>query len=104
MILTSSLCVPLAINLAVIHNGDMIGEFLGFFHIVGGVEHRHPLLVEFLDALEDIAAALRIDAHGGFIHDDHIGFVEQGDTDVQAAFHPAGKFGQRGLSGGHSAR
>ena len=30
-------------HLAVIHDGDVVGEFLGFFHVMGGVEHGHAL-------------------------------------------------------------
>ena len=33
-------------QLAVVDDADPVGELLGFFHVVGGVEHGHALLVE----------------------------------------------------------
>ena len=59
-------------ELALVDDGDMVGELCGFFHVVRGIEHGHALAVELFDVIQDVAAALGIDAHGGLIHDDHL--------------------------------
>ncbi len=37
-------------------------------------------------------AALRVDAYGGLVHDDHVRRVQQGHADVDPALHAARKF------------
>ena len=79
-------------QLAVVHDGDMVGEFLGFFHVMGGVEHGHALVFERHHAVQDAAAGLRVDAHGRLVHVDDFGLVQQRHADVDAPLHPAGVF------------
>jgi len=47
-------------------------------------------VVELLDRVEDGAARLRIDAHGGLVHKEQARLVQQPHPDVDAALHPAG--------------
>ena len=48
-----------------------------------------PCVLELHHAIEDVAAGLRIDADGGFVHVDDLRFVQQGHADVDAPLHPA---------------
>src|SRR3972149_6222541 len=77
-------------QLAVVNNADAMAEFLRFFHIVRGVQHRHALRVERLYHVQNVAATLRVNAHGGFIHEHHLRLVPQPHRDVDAALHAAG--------------
>ena len=74
---------------AVVNDPNPVRKFLSFFHIVGSVKDGQALLVEFLDHIENASAALGIDPHGGFIHENQFGFVEQSYGDVDSALHPA---------------
>ncbi len=69
----------------------MVGELLGLFHVMCGVEDGHPLRVQFLDIVQDVSPALRVDSHGWLIHDDDRRFVHQGCPDIDAALHSSGK-------------
>src|SRR4030065_515179 len=57
----------LGFELALVDDGHPVAEALGFLHVVGGVEHRHPLGAQPLDALQDGVAALWVDAPRGLV-------------------------------------
>ena len=49
-----------------------------------------PWSLSAIHAVQDIAAGLRVDAHGGLVHVDHLRFVQQRHADVDAPLHAAG--------------
>jgi len=75
---------------AVVDDTHTMREFLGFLHVMRGVEHGHSLAVELLDRVENSAPRLGIDAHGWLIHEEQAGAVQQSHADVHPPFHPAG--------------
>jgi hypothetical protein len=54
---------------------------------VGGVQDRHPLAGQSLDALQDRIAALRIHPYGRLVQNQQLRPVQQPDADVQAPLH-----------------
>ena len=79
-------------QLAVIHDGDVVRQLLGFFHVMGGVEHGHALVFEHHHAIQDAAAGLGVNAHGRLVHVNDLGLVQQRHADVDAPLHAAGVF------------
>ena len=77
-------------QLPLVEDADAVAEFLGFFHVMRGVEHGEAGAVEFLDRIENAAAALRVDAHGWLVQEQDFGAVEQAHRDVQSALHSTG--------------
>jgi hypothetical protein len=55
---------------------------------MGGIDHRHPLVVELFHAIQDVTAALGIDAYGRLVHDNDLWLVYKSYTDIDAALHP----------------
>ena len=78
-------------HFAVINDGDAIAETLGFFHVVGGVNDRHPFGAEGFDHLEDVVARLRIDTDGGLVHEHDAGAMDETARHVESALHAAGE-------------
>jgi len=78
-------------DLPLVDDPDPIAEPLRLLHVVGGVEDRHPLLLELGDTRQDGVAALRVDAHGRLVQHQEPGVVEQADADVQAPLHAPGE-------------
>ena len=72
---------------AVVHDPDAMRELLSLFHVVGGIEDRHPLAVEAPDPVEDGPPALRIDAHRGFVQDEEARLVQERRADVDPTLH-----------------
>ena len=76
-------------HLALVHDADAVGELLGLFHVVRGVEDGHAAGVQVFDAVEDGAAALRVDAHRGLVEVEEARLVQQRRADVHPALHAA---------------
>lgn len=72
---------------AVINQDDMVGQALGFVHVVGGEKDGFTLLFEFQNPLPDHHAGLGIQPRGGFVHDDEVGVVNKRAGDGEAALH-----------------
>jgi hypothetical protein len=72
---------------AMVHDADPVAQLLRLLHVVRRVEHGHALLVKRLDVIQDVAAALRVDADSRLIHDDQWRFVQQRYPDVHASLH-----------------
>src|SRR5690606_40349743 len=72
---------------AVVDDAEAVAEPLGLLHVVGGVEDRHALPGQGLDALEDGVAALGVDADGGLVEHEQAGPVEQAGRDVGPPLH-----------------
>ena len=74
-----------------VHNRDALAQLLRFLHVVGGIQDGHPLAVELQNGFQDVVAALGVNAHGGFIQNQQLGFVHQAAGDVEPALHAPGK-------------
>jgi len=68
-----------------------VGQLLGLFHIMGGIEDGHALPAQLLHHVEDAAAALGVDAHRRLVHEQQLRPVEQPGGDVDAPLHAAGE-------------
>src|SRR5688572_26364841 len=76
---------------AVVHDRDAVAQRLDLLHVVAGVEHGHAVVAQRAHGLEDVVAALRIDADGGLVEDEQLGAVEDTGGEVEPALHPAGE-------------
>ena len=78
------------------HQRDAVAA-LGFVHEVGGDEDRHAVLARQVDdQLPEVVARHRVHARGGFVEDQHVGAVEDGDGQLQAlAYAQRQRVGQR---------
>ena len=56
-----------------------------------GVDQRHAFGVQLLDHLEYVVARLRIYTHGGFIHQNQLGLMNQTSRHVEATLHASRK-------------
>jgi len=74
----------------VVDDGDAVGEALGLFHVVGGVNDGHAAVAQGLNHLEDAIAGLWIDADGGLVHEDKARLMNEAGGHVEAALHSAG--------------
>src|ERR1700680_1887851 len=77
-------------DLAVIDDGDAVGDALGFFHVMGGEEDGDLLLlVEFRYVSPQLVAGLRVQADRGLIEEDDLGRMQKTARDLQAPPHSA---------------
>ena len=83
---------------AVVDDGDTVTVFR-LFHVVGGHEHGNAdLFAQAVDVFPNGIAALRVQADGGLIQEQHLGIVQQAAGDLQAAFHAPGEGFHQGLA------
>ena len=54
-----------------------VGEFLGFFELMGGQHHRHAIAAQRIDQLPHQNSGLRVHACGGFVEEDQLGPADQ---------------------------
>ena len=74
---------------AVVDDDDAVGQPFGLFHVVRRVDQRLAGAGERFQAVEDRVAALRVDAGGRFVEQQHVGVVHQRTGDVEPSLHPA---------------
>lgn len=79
-------------DLAMIDNHDPVASLLGFVQMMGCKQDGCPQTVQFIEHIEDPLTALGIDTDGGFIEQQKSGLVHHSASDVDASFHPPGKF------------
>ena len=65
-----------------IEDGHTVTELLRFFHVMGRVDHGHPVGFEALDALEDVVARLWIHTYHRFVEKKKLRLVEQPDGEI----------------------
>jgi hypothetical protein len=81
-----------------IDDRDAVGHAIRFIHVVRSEKYGHLLAgVEMLHVGPHLIAALRIEAEGRLIEEQHFRRVQQAARDLEAAPHAAGK-GYRGFS------
>lgn len=81
---------PFSGDLAVVEDGDAVGEFVGLVQVLGGEEDSDSAGDEFADDLPHVVAAAGVEAGGGFVEEDDPRVADQGHGDVEAALHAAG--------------
>ncbi|CAM5409959.1 hypothetical protein SGLAM104S_08989 [Streptomyces glaucescens] len=86
-------------EVAVVEDGDAVGELVGFFEVLGGEEDGDAVGDEVADDLPHVVAGAGVEAGGGFVEEDDAGGADEGHGDVEAALHAAG-VGGGGLLGG----
>ena len=66
-----------------------VAEPLRLLHVVGGEQHRGPVVPELAQARPDEVADLRVEPGGRLVEDQHLGVVDEGTRDHEPAPHPA---------------
>ncbi len=80
-----------------VHDRHPIAQLVGLLHVVGGEQDRLPLAVELPEDLPQRQAALRVEAGGRLVQEQHGGAVEDRARDHQPLGHPAGEREHRRL-------
>ena len=75
---------------AVVEYGDLVGELVGLFEILGGEEDGDALGDELADDLPHRAATARVQAGGGLVEEDDPRAADQRHGQVEPAPHPSG--------------
>ena len=74
-------------QLAAVDDANALAETLGFLHVVRSVEDAHAVLaVEPRHALEDVVAALRIDADGRLVEKEQARLIDQPGGQVAVSY------------------
>ena len=85
-------------QLAVVDDGDPIAELVGLFHVVRREHDGLALRVELAHDVPQREAALRVEARGRLVEEEHIGIVEDRPGDHQPLGHAARQLGHVGAS------
>ena len=72
-----------------VDDGDALAELIGLFHVVRGEQDRLPVGVEVVEDLPHGDAALRIEAGGGLVEEQHGRSMHDGAGDHQPLRHAA---------------
>src|SRR3989442_15193760 len=76
---------------ATVHNGDLVAQFFGFLHIVGGHDDRRTLgAANVPDVLPDGVPGHRIEPDRGLVQKQHRGPVQHRLRDLETPDHAAG--------------
>lgn len=73
-----------------VDHGDVVGEVVGFFQVLGGEQDGGAGVDEVFDEFPQVAAAGGVHACGRFVEEQHLRSADQGGCQVDAAAHPAG--------------
>ena len=73
-----------------INDPDALTKRLRFFEVMRCVKDRSARGAQVADEFQDVQPCLRINAHGRFVEQKQLRSVEQGATEIDAAFHAAG--------------
>ena len=76
-------------DLAVVHDRHPIAELVGLLHVVGRQQDRLPLAVQLAEDLPQRQAALRVQARGRLVEEQHRRAVEDRARHHQPLGHPA---------------
>src|ERR1700676_4280444 len=77
-------------DLAVVDDGDAVGDALGFFHVMGGEENSDLLiLVEFFHVCPKLVTGLGVQAERGLIEKNDLGRMQKAARDLQSPPHAA---------------
>jgi len=85
-------------DLAVVENGDPVGQLVRLVELLRGQEDRDTVRHELADGLPHHAAASRVEAGGRLVEEDDARVADQGHRKIEPALHAAG-VGRRGLFG-----
>ena len=85
-------------DLAVVENGDPVGQLVRLVELLRGQEDRDTVRHELADGLPHHAAASRVEAGGRLVEEDDARVADQGHRKIEPALHAAG-VGRCGLLG-----
>ena len=74
-----------------VDDDDPVGQLLGFFELVGGQHHRHPVSAQRVDEFPDHHACMRIHAGGRLVEEHQLGAADDRARQRQALLLAAGK-------------
>ena len=72
-----------------IHDGHAIAQLVGLFHVMRGDQDRLALTMELAQYLPERQPALRVEAGGGFVEEQHLWPMHDGARDHQPLRHTA---------------
>ena len=72
-------------DLAVVHDGDAVAERVRLVQVVRGDEDGHALGAQPAHLVPHVRAALRVEAGGRLVEEDHLGLVDDAERDVDPA-------------------
>ncbi|HEX8006215.1 MAG TPA: hypothetical protein VF482_07290 [Trebonia sp.] len=75
--------------LSLIDDDDTVREVLGFFHVLGGEQHRRAGVDQFPDESPHLVTGSRVQAGGRLVEEQDRGVRDQAGPDVEAPPHPA---------------
>ena len=67
-----------------VHDADPVAQLLGLFEVVRRVQHGGAAVRDGAHDVQDLAPRLRVDAHGGFIHQHDLRPVHESQAQVPA--------------------
>ncbi len=75
---------------AVVDDGDAVGELVGLLEVLGGEEDGGAAAHEVSDDLPEVEATAGVEAGGGLVEEQDLGFGDEAGGYVQAPAHAAG--------------
>ena len=75
---------------AVVDDHDVVGEHVGLLEVLRGEQHGGAAAHELLDHAPELVAALRVEAGGGLVEEQHRRTVHERGGEVEATAHAAG--------------
>jgi hypothetical protein len=73
----------------VIHDRHPLAQLVGLLHVMGGEQDRLPVAIELAEDLPQREPALRVEARGGLVQEQHRGTVEDRARHHQTLSHPS---------------
>ena len=67
---------------AMVDDGDAGTDLLYFFHIMGGVNDRGALAIQFLDTFQNFITALWVNGYGRFVQNDQLWLVRNATGNI----------------------
>ena len=76
---------------AAVHDGDLVAQEVGLFHVMGRQQHRAAFRLDGADQVPEVVAGLRIEAGGRLVQEQHLRVVDERDRQQQALQLPPGQ-------------
>ena len=77
-------------DVAAIDDGDVLGELIGLFQVVGGEQDGQAFGGEVADFIPEFGAGFGVEASGGFVEKEDLGAMDDAHGDIEFAFHATG--------------
>ena len=78
-------------HLALVHQGDLVGEALGLLDVVGRHQDRRAARAQVVDQRPELGADLRVEADRRLVEQDQLRLVDEAAGEQEAPAHAAGE-------------